>query len=179
MDGVEEYLRSVEEYFYSSLLSVTYSIPDVHEAVNQLWLDISRYGPSLPDVHIPSIGNFQIPPPAPPPPPPAPSSLLSRSADWVDRHPWKTTGIVVGVVGAGLLVGYGKVLSRRRHLSRTQKIQTGEHRQVVGKTSRYSSLLLMILSVLASCVRWRHPLRSSSHSEVRKERLYCHRQCLK
>jgi hypothetical protein len=136
LDGVEEYLRSVEEYFYSSLLAVTYSIPDVHEAVNQLWVDISRYGPSLPDVHIPSIGSFQIPPQPPPPPPPPPPSWLSRSVDWVDRHPWKTTGIVVGVVGAGLLVGY-KVLSRRSRLIRSPKIRIGEHRRVAGRTSCY------------------------------------------
>lgn len=135
MDNVEDYLRSVEEYFYSSLLAVTYSLPDVHEVVNQLWVDISRYGPDLPNVHIPSIGSFQIPPPPPPPPPAPPSSWLSRSVEWVDHHPWKTTGVVAGVVGAGLLVGYGRMLSRRKRLIRAQRINTGDHRQVVGKTS--------------------------------------------
>lgn len=131
LDSVEECLRSAEEYFYSSLLTVTYNLPSVHEVVNQIWVDISRYGPGLPEVHIPS---FQAPPPPPPPPPPVPTPWVTRSTDWVERHPWKATGLVVGVVGAGLLVGYGGLLSRRkRHLRKSQKVHPGERCQVVGQ----------------------------------------------
>jgi len=144
LDNVEEYVRSVEEYFYSSLSAVTYSLPDVHEAVNQLWVDISRYGPGLPnfpEVHIPrSLGDFQVPPPPPPPPPIVPSTWLGRSASWVERHPWKVTGVVLGIVGAGLLVGYRDSLSKKRNMYRAQKTQASERRQVVGKPRFFFAL---------------------------------------
>lgn len=155
LDNVEEYVRSVEEYFYSSLSAVTYSLPDVHEVVNQLWVDISRYGPGLPtfpEVHIPSLGEYQVPPP-PPPPPPVSTSWITRSTDWVERHPWKTTGIVVGVVGAGLLVGYRDSLRRRKHTHRNQKAHVVEHRQVVGEFT-YMTLYDCFLKLLRSCP-WR------------------------
>ncbi|KAF8965227.1 hypothetical protein BDZ97DRAFT_1699675 [Flammula alnicola] len=133
LDNIEEYLASVEEYFYSSVSVVTHSLPDVHEVVNQLWVDIARYGPGMPafpEVHVPTLGDFQVPPP--PPPPPEPSSWVSQSADWVGRHPWKTSGIVVGVVGAGLLVGYRDVFVRRTgHLHHARKAQPTERRQIV------------------------------------------------
>ncbi|KDR81713.1 hypothetical protein GALMADRAFT_239864 [Galerina marginata CBS 339.88] len=135
LDNIEEYLASVEEYFHSSLTSVTHSLPDVHEVVNQLWVDISRYGPGMPafpDVHIPSLGDFQVPPP-PPPPPPVTSSWISQSTDFIGRHPWKTSGVVVGIVGVGLLVGYRDSFVRRhhRHLRTTQKPQAKEPLQIV------------------------------------------------
>ncbi|KAJ3499929.1 hypothetical protein NLJ89_g10012 [Agrocybe chaxingu] len=133
LDSVEEYLQSVEEYFYSSLSAVTYSLPDVQEVVNQLWVDISRYGPGMPafpEVHIPTLGDFQVPPPPPPPPPPP--SWIEQSASLAGRHPWKTTGIVIGVVGAGLLVGYRhSVAKRSRRLYTSQKVHSDERRQIV------------------------------------------------
>ncbi|KAF9013927.1 hypothetical protein BDQ17DRAFT_1386496 [Cyathus striatus] len=137
VEKMEEYLASVEEYVFSSLSAMTYSLPDVHEVVNRLWIDISRYGPGMPafpEVTIPSLGDFQVPPP--PPPPPLPPSLLVRSTDWMARHPWKTTGIVVGVVGAGLLVGYGyPPLRRGRNVIRASRARAAEkateRRQVV------------------------------------------------
>ncbi|PPQ93237.1 hypothetical protein CVT25_015235 [Psilocybe cyanescens] len=135
-DNVEEYLASVEEYFHSSVTAVTHSLPDVHEVVNQLWIDISRYGPGMPgfpEVNIPTLGDFQVPPP-PPPPPSVSSSWISQSTDWIGRHPWKASGIVVGVVGAGLLVGYRDSFVRRQHQKPyhvTKKVQSTERRQIV------------------------------------------------
>ncbi|KAH9483940.1 hypothetical protein JR316_0003418 [Psilocybe cubensis] len=136
-DNVEEYLASVEEYFHSSLTAVTHSLPDVHEVVNQLWIDISRYGPGMPgfpEVTIPSLGDFQVPPP-PPPQPTVPSNWVSQSTDWIGRHPWKASGIVFGVVGAGLLVGYRDTLLRRQnqkafHVAKKAQSST-ERRQIV------------------------------------------------
>ncbi|KIM49354.1 hypothetical protein M413DRAFT_438540 [Hebeloma cylindrosporum] len=135
LDNVEEYLASVEEYFYSSVSAVTHSLPDVHEVVNQLWIDISRYGPGMPafpEVHIPTLGDFQVPPP-PPPPPRVSSSWVGTSASWIANHPWKASGIVVGVAGAGLLVGYRDVFKRRtRNLYTSHKARTAtERRQIV------------------------------------------------
>lgn len=149
LDNVEEYLASVEEYFYSSMTAVTHSLPDVHEVVNQLWIDISRYGPGMPafpEVHIPTLGDFQVPPP-PPPPPPVPPSWAGKSASWVGSHPWKASGIVVGVVGAGLLVGYRDVFKRRtRNLYTTHKARpTTERRQIVGEF--IISVLIMLIEV--------------------------------
>ena len=174
LDDVEEYLRSVEAYFYSSLLAVTYSIPDVHEVVNQLWVDISRYGPGLPsfpEVHIPTLGDFQVPPP-PPPPPPVPTSWISRSTHWIGRHPWKSSGLVIGVVGAGLLVGYGRLITRRRHFR--AQTQVGQYRQVVGKT--LLSIPFTSGHNALSCPWWRYTLCPTHHSGIGKERLHSHHQ---
>jgi hypothetical protein len=91
--------------------------------------------PAFPDVNIPSLGDFQIPPP--PPSPPVQSTWLGRSVDWVGRNPWKTSGIAVGVVGASLLVGYTTAAQKgRRHLYKV-KTQSSERKQVVG-TCLYS-----------------------------------------
>lgn len=135
-DNIEEYLAYVEEYFFYSVNAVTHSLPDVNEVVNQLWVDISRYGPGMPafpDVHVPSLGDFQVPPP-PPPPPPEPSSWVGQTTDWVARHPWKTSGLVAGIVGAGLLVGYRDKVSRRaKHIYHRKKSQSPDSLQIVGK----------------------------------------------
>ena len=138
LDNVEEYIAFVEEYFFSSVTAVSRGFPDVHEAMNQLWIDISRYGPGMPafpEVHIPTLGDFQVPPP-PPPPPRMPTSLIEQSTAWIGRHPWKTSSIIVGAVGAGLLVGYRDFWSRRRHVYATS-IKTSssvERRQIVGES---------------------------------------------
>lgn len=71
LEKIEEYFGSVEEYFFSSVSAISHGLPDVHEAANRLWIDISRYGPGLPafpEVRLPSLGDFQVPPPPPPPP---------------------------------------------------------------------------------------------------------------
>ncbi|KAF8163410.1 hypothetical protein B0H34DRAFT_764941 [Crassisporium funariophilum] len=134
LDNVEEYLASVEEYFYASLSAVTHSLPDVHEAVNQLWVDISRYGPGMPafpEVRIPTLGDFQVPP-QPPPPPPSTWSWIDQSSGWIGRNPWKSGGLIVGVVGAGLMVGYRDSLTKTTHRLYTTKTQrSNERRQIV------------------------------------------------
>jgi len=138
VEKIEEYIESFEEYFFSSLSAAATDLPNIHEAVNRLWLDISRYGPGMPtftDIHLPNLGDFQVPPPIPPPPPPAHLTWLSRSAKWVGRHPWMTSTIVVGVVGASILAGYRTVDTRKRNKYRI-KSQTFERRQVVGMFHR-------------------------------------------
>lgn len=132
LENVEEYLTSVEEYFFSSVSAVSRGLPDVHEAVTQLWVDISRYGPGMPafpEVHIPTLGDFQVPPP--PPPPPMPTSLFEQSVAWIGCNPWKTSSIAVGAIGAGLLVGYRV---KRRHVSATKTSSSVERRQIVGES---------------------------------------------
>lgn len=137
VEKIEEYLESLEEYFFSSLSAATTDLPNMHEAVNRLWADISRYGPgmpSLPEMHLP--GYFQVPPPPPPPPPPMPLSWLDRSTNWTKRHPWTMSGIALGVVGASLLVGYRNVNNRKRSHYKI-KAQSNERRQVVGGFQLY------------------------------------------
>lgn len=138
VEKMEEYFESIEEYFFSSLSAATTDFPNVHEAVNRLWLDISRYGPGMPtfpDMHLPSLGDFQVPPPPPPPPPPPHLSWLSKSADWFGRHPWTTSAMVIGIAGTGLLVGYSTIDTKKRNKYR-MKTQTTERQQVVGKSHR-------------------------------------------
>lgn len=138
-DKVEEYLSVVEQYVSSSISAVTHGLPDVHEVANQLWVDISRYGPGLPafpDVRIPPLGDFQVPPPPARTAPP-PETWLDQSVDWVGRHPWKTTGIAVaGTVGVGLLIHYNAPsfnFRRRRHqLHASHKFGLADRRQIVG-----------------------------------------------
>ncbi|KAJ2927731.1 hypothetical protein H1R20_g9360, partial [Candolleomyces eurysporus] len=136
-DRIEEYLHSVEEYLYSSVSAITHGLPDVHEVANRLWIDISRYGPGLPafpEVSIPSLGDFQVPPPPPPPPKALPSSFAHSVAGWVQDNPRKASGIVVGVVGAGLFVGFRHaftVKSQRTVSHKTTSAQSSERRQVV------------------------------------------------
>ncbi|KAH6918467.1 hypothetical protein BKA70DRAFT_1175886 [Coprinopsis sp. MPI-PUGE-AT-0042] len=144
LDKLDEYLQSLEAYVFSSVSAATHGLPDVQEAVNRLWVDISRYGPGLPafpDIGIPALGDFQVPPP----PPPHPSRLAKGSSStlglggWVKSHP-KTVGVVgVGLVGAGLYFGYRAVNQRQRGgrgpraagLAASRKGEAGERKQVV------------------------------------------------
>ncbi|KAJ8072632.1 hypothetical protein PM082_016191 [Marasmius tenuissimus] len=131
MDKIEGYLESLEELIYSSLDAA--SPGAIRETINQIWVDITRYGPSLPnipEVRLPGLGAFEVPPPPPPPPP---SSWYERSLDWAEKHPWKARGVIAGVVGGGLLVGYGGVYMRAvraRNTIRSASSST-ERRQVV------------------------------------------------
>jgi hypothetical protein len=156
LENLEEYLASVENYFYSSVTAVSFSLPDVHQAVNQLWVDISRYGPGMPafpEVRMPTLGDFQVPPPPPPPPPPPdPPSWLEQSALWIGRHPWKASGIVVGAVGAGLLVGYRDLWFKRRRVYATS-VKTSssiERRQIVGELMSFQPARLRSLTIYLS-----------------------------
>ena len=153
LDNIEEYFASVEEYFFSSVTAVSHSLPDVHEAVNQLWVDISRYGPGMPafpEVHIPTLGDFQVPPP--PPPPPHVPSWFEKSATWIGHHPWKASGIIVGAVGAGLLVGYRNPWFRRRRVYATSMKTSSsvERRQIVGELIPFRLRRLQVLTVIYS-----------------------------
>ena len=157
LDNVDEYIASVEEYFFSSVSAVSRGFPSVHEAVNQLWVDISRYGPGMPafpDVHIPTLGDFQVPPPSPPPPP-LPTSFVEQSTAWIERHPWKTSGIVVGALGAGLLVGYRGFWFKRRHVYATgnKTSSSVERRQIVGELVPFRPVYLRGLTVISGAGR--------------------------
>ncbi|EPQ57977.1 hypothetical protein GLOTRDRAFT_136789 [Gloeophyllum trabeum ATCC 11539] len=135
VEEIEGYLESIEELFLSSTSSVP-DFPNVRDAVHRLWADISRFGPpgwsSFPDIHLPSLGDFEIPPRPPPPPPPPPKSAIEKSFDWISDHPKTTAGIAVGLAGAGLWVGYGSFVARTYH-KRGKRVQTraDERRQVV------------------------------------------------
>ena len=130
-EGIQDYLESVENYIYVSVSSAKAEMPNIQEAVNRLWADVSRFGPAMPEIRLPVV--VEVPPPPPPPPPPPASSLLDNMADWTTDHPWKASTLGVGVVGLGLLVGYH--VHRARAQSRLQKrnhTTTHERRQVVG-----------------------------------------------
>ncbi|KAF8201760.1 hypothetical protein BJ912DRAFT_1117148, partial [Pholiota molesta] len=138
VDNIEEYFAAVEEYLQSSLNVVTRSLPDVNEVVNQLWVDIARYGPGMPgfsEVHVPALADFQVSLPPPPPPPLDQSSWATQSADWIARHPWKTTGVVASLVGVGVLIRHRDIFTKRaKHLySGKRTAQAAERRQIIGK----------------------------------------------
>ncbi|KAJ6624515.1 hypothetical protein B0H10DRAFT_1784718 [Mycena sp. CBHHK59/15] len=109
------------------------SLENMPHTISQLWIDITRYGPqipSFPDVHLPGgLGDFEIPPPPPPPPPP-PATWIDSSTGWIHQNPRQTVGIAAGVLGAGLLSGYGAVYMRNLK-ARRLKEKTNERRQVV------------------------------------------------
>ncbi|KAG7448086.1 uncharacterized protein BT62DRAFT_930169 [Guyanagaster necrorhizus] len=127
MDMIEDYLDSLEEILFSSLSAATPDIPRIRDSFNQLWTDVSRYGPGIPK-HIPGLGDFEVPPPPPPPPPPA--TWVENTTDWIERNPWTTGGIAVGIISTGLLVGYGGVYMRTVRARRLKALAT-EKRQVV------------------------------------------------
>lgn len=146
VEKIEEYWESFGDYFFSSLSIATTDLPNVHEAFNKLWLDITRYGPpipSFPAMHVPVLGDFHLPPPPPPPPPPPHLSWLRECAGWTRRHPWTTSGIVLGVVGASLMVGYRNVHAKRRNEQYRVKSQSHERRQVVGGSDLILSVYLL------------------------------------
>jgi hypothetical protein len=131
LEGIQEYLESAEDYVYVSYSSVKAEMPNIHEALNRLWTDISRFGPPIPEIHLPSI-VVQVPP-APPPPPPPPKSLLDTVADWGAENPWKASSLGIGVVGIGLLVGYNAYRARTQsRLHKRYHTVNHERRQVVG-----------------------------------------------
>ena len=135
LDKMEELFASVEQHVFSSFAAMARGLPDVHEVADRLWIDISRYGPGLPafpEVHLPSLGDFQIPPPPPPPPAPSASQWLEK---WVGKHPGKTLGVFVSLVGVGLWAGYTVAQTRRKapHRLRSQQLKSFARRQVVGE----------------------------------------------
>ncbi|KAF8623484.1 hypothetical protein AX15_006267 [Amanita polypyramis BW_CC] len=135
IDKLEEYFESLEHYFFSSVSTLTSGLPDVQETVNRLWVDISRYGPGLPafpEVRLPALGDFQVPPPPPPPPAPRPSSWLENSCVWITKHPWRTFGLIIGATSTGLLlVGYSRAYTHKRHLQNAKGQRYGRRQVVV------------------------------------------------
>ncbi|KAJ7438448.1 hypothetical protein FB451DRAFT_1303450 [Mycena latifolia] len=119
MEQIEEYLEDMFQ-----------TLENMPHTIQQLWLDITRYGPqipSFPEVHLPGgLGDFEIPPPPPPPPP---ASWIERSTAWVHENPRQTTGIVAGVVGTAL-ISYGAVYMRKLKARRLRD-KAHERRQVV------------------------------------------------
>ncbi|EAU88708.1 hypothetical protein CC1G_01081 [Coprinopsis cinerea okayama7 len=135
LDKIDDYLQSLEEYFFSSVSAVSHGLPDVHEVVNRLWVDISRYGPGLPsfpDVGLPTPGDFQIPPPPPPPQPALPVSMFNSSVHWIKTHPKTVSAVAVGIVGTGLYTTHRKMsaMKAKQPASKLQA-QSAERKQVV------------------------------------------------
>ncbi|KAA1469414.1 hypothetical protein DENSPDRAFT_816337 [Dentipellis sp. KUC8613] len=127
-DNIQEYIEYVEERVQTSIHAVAGEMPMIQEAIHRLWVDVSRFGPALPELHLPSLGEYEVPPPPPPPPPPL--STWERGVEWAGAHPWKVAGLGIGVVGVGLLVGYSGVrLKSRRRVRKTQN--SSERRKVV------------------------------------------------
>ncbi|KII89116.1 hypothetical protein PLICRDRAFT_175346 [Plicaturopsis crispa FD-325 SS-3] len=146
-EDIENYLESLEEFVASSLSQVTPHLPNVREAAHRLWLDISRYGPaglgaSFKDMHIPGLGEFEVPPPPPPPPP---KSWVERTADWAGQNPWKASGITIGVVGVGLFAGYTAVQARYAHVRRLKALAANHNRRAVVVLGGDSPLALALI----------------------------------
>jgi hypothetical protein len=131
-EGIQDYLESIEDYVYVSFSSARAEMPNVQEALNKLWADVSRFGPAIPDIRLPVL--IEVPPPPPPPPPSPPSPILDNVTDWAAENPWKASSLGVGVVGMGLLVGYNAYRARiQARLHKRHHTAAHERRQVVGK----------------------------------------------
>ncbi|KAI9446261.1 hypothetical protein H4582DRAFT_1805041 [Lactarius indigo] len=127
LESIQERLESAEDYIYVSFSSVKAEMPNVQEALNRLWADVSRFGPTIPEIRLPVLGDFEIPPPPPPPPPPT-----SNIPCWISENPWKASGLGVGAVGIGLLVGYHAYQARTQsRFHRKSHTTSHERRQVV------------------------------------------------
>ncbi|EIM89815.1 uncharacterized protein STEHIDRAFT_145043 [Stereum hirsutum FP-91666 SS1] len=108
---IQSYIEYVEEKVHTTVSNAAAdSMPMIQEALHRFSVDVSRFGFQMPEIHMPSLGDFEVPPPPPPPPPPL--SFWESTAEWAGDHPWKVTGIGAGVVGVGLLVGYGTTRGR-------------------------------------------------------------------
>ena len=146
VQNIEDFLQDVEDLVVSSVSTATADMPSMKQAFQRLWEDIDRFGPwrslpSLPDIKMPNLGAFEVPPP--PPPPPAPTGLMEKTAHWVGSHPWKTAFIGIGLVGAGIAVGYGGVhmkgAVRSRRVRTTASVNaSADRRQVVGECGNIS-----------------------------------------
>ncbi|KAJ7827489.1 hypothetical protein B0H14DRAFT_2814477 [Mycena olivaceomarginata] len=119
-------IEQIEEY----LEDMFQSLETIPSTLSQVWVDITRYGPpmpSFPDVHLPGLGDFEIPPPPPPPPP---ATWIEQSTDWIYNNPRQTAGIITGgILGTGL-ISYGAVYMRSSR-ARKLKEKPQERRQVV------------------------------------------------
>ena len=139
VENIEAYLQQVEQVVVNSVSQVAPEMPSVKQVFERFQDDLARFWPQslpqLPEIKLPNLGQFEVPPPPPPPPPPP--SFFERSADWVGDHPWQAAGIGIGLVGAGILVGYGGMryagAVKTRHYRTAAIAQDNERRQVVGE----------------------------------------------
>lgn len=125
-EDLDSYLTSLDELVHS----LTPELPNLNEAIHRLWDDIARFGPNLPDIHLPGIEVHVPPPPPPPPPPPVVQG-------WIEKH---QTVVGAVAIGAGLLVGYGAY-----RLIRVRRARRGGHvlgRGATGTTQRKVVLVL-------------------------------------
>ena len=76
------------------------------------------------------LGDWEVP--LPPPVQPPPPTFAERTWAWAEEHPWRTGCLAAGVVGGGLLVGYGGIYLRTVR-ARRAKASSAERRQVVGR----------------------------------------------
>lgn len=150
VENIEEHLQHVEEVVISVISTAAPDLPNgLRNVVQRLQDDLARFWPqalpSLPDITLPSLGAFEVPPP--PPPLPVPKSALEGSADWVGAHPWKAVGLGIGIVGVGVVAGRGmrSYLRPSRPRRTTHGVvgssEDGEKRQVVGEYRDHSRLL--------------------------------------
>ncbi|TBU46448.1 hypothetical protein BD309DRAFT_988818 [Dichomitus squalens] len=134
IEQIEDYLENVEDLIVTSLSAATPDLGQVSDAIHRLWQDVLRHSPQAVPASFKGLGAFEVPPPPPPPPPP--SSVWENTANWVADHPWTTAGIGIGVVGAGLLVGYASPRIHRRTRVGTRKhaaAASTDRRQVIGE----------------------------------------------
>ena len=73
VQNIEDYLQHVEELVISTVSAASPDMPSVKQAFERLWEDIGRFGPweslpALPEIKMPNLGAFEVPPPPPPPP---------------------------------------------------------------------------------------------------------------
>ncbi|KAI6005844.1 hypothetical protein EDD15DRAFT_2427094 [Pisolithus albus] len=130
IDDVEQYFETVERLVSDSLTAASLDLPHIREAINKLWIDITRYGPPFPEIHAGRLGPFELP--APPPPPPPPKSLIEKTGDCLKDHSWIVSGLVLSTLGFGLFVGYRAISAKhafRRRIKSTTTVP--EKRQVV------------------------------------------------
>lgn len=132
---IQSYLEALEDYVHEQVSNAaTESMPVIHEALHRFSVDVSRFGFQVPEIYIPSLGDFQVPLPPPPPPPPS-KSFWEKSVDCVYDHPWTASSICAGIISVGLFVGYttarGGVSTRLRAAGRAGA-SSSERRRVVG-----------------------------------------------
>lgn len=122
-EWVDEYIASVEEYVVSSFTFVS-DVNAIHDSVNRLWGQVSRFGPpEMPDLNLRGLGRFEVPPPPPPPLLPLASpTWYEEIGHWASRNKVLVGSVCIGAAGAGLLAGYS-VSSYRKARMRTRNAQ--------------------------------------------------------
>jgi len=177
-EGIQEYLESVEDYIYVSFSSAKAEMPNIQEAFNRLWADVSRFGPSMPEIRLPV--TVEVPPPPPPPPPPLPpNSRLDDMADWAIENPWKASSLGVGVVGLCLLVGFHAYQARTlSKLHKRNHSATHERRRVVGMYWLKSRVIHLMIHHRFISRAWGRPSTGASlNPRPRRKRVHNHRKC--